>query len=64
MLSPQLHRFTIFAFSLGGDQSRSTDCDSDSVSPLTLREDGTNTVRYTYRVTWEVGVLLFHIESH
>lgn len=39
--------------SRGGDQTGALDCDSE-VAPLAIREGEANTVRYTYRVMWNV----------
>jgi hypothetical protein len=41
-------------YSYGGDQHGSADCEGDGAPPLILYEDNTNTVRYTYRITWNV----------
>ncbi|TFY79575.1 hypothetical protein EWM64_g4437 [Hericium alpestre] len=41
----------VWPSSRGGPQDGALDCDSD-VPPLVLREDESNTVRYTYRVMW------------
>lgn len=47
--------------SRGGDQSGALDCDTE-VAPLTLREGEVNTVRYTYRVMWNVRLNTLHFE--
>ena len=52
-------------FSHGGDQAADYDCDTAvEDSSLVLNEETTNTVRYTYRVTWQVryfGALPFSV---
>jgi transmembrane 9 superfamily protein 2/4 len=45
--------------SIGGDQESAATCNVDLDKPLILSEDQQNTVRYTYRVTWNVRFLGF-----
>jgi transmembrane 9 superfamily member 2/4 len=52
-------KFIEMSPSLGGPQDGSTDCEAHGVPPLVLSENMDNTVRYTYRVTWEVRVPLW-----
>ncbi|KAI0930444.1 hypothetical protein AcW1_009131 [Taiwanofungus camphoratus] len=42
----------VWPTSRGGPQEGSLDCFAEDLPPLVLREDQTNTVRYTYRVMW------------
>lgn len=42
------------AHSRGGDQEADTDC-RDEHSPLILDESRPQTIRYTYRVSWNVS---------
>ena len=44
----------ILSVSIGGPQDGLGDCTPNQNTPLILREDGVNAVRYTYRVTWKV----------
>lgn len=49
--------------SRGGPQADDRpDCDSD-VAPLQLSETQQTTVRYTYRVTWNVSFHKFHLHG-
>lgn len=41
--------------SRGGDQNVETNCDEEPSQHLILSEDGTNDVKYTYRITWNVS---------
>ncbi|KAF8199832.1 Nonaspanin TM9SF [Mycena galopus ATCC 62051] len=42
----------VWASSIGGPQEEPGTCDNVNTSPLILSETNTNTIRYTYRVTW------------
>ncbi|KAJ7647298.1 Nonaspanin TM9SF [Roridomyces roridus] len=42
----------VWPSSIGGSQDGTATCDADPASPLLLTEDQANTIRYTYRVTW------------
>ncbi|KAJ7218032.1 Nonaspanin TM9SF, partial [Mycena pura] len=44
----------VWPASIGGPQEGPATCDTENAPPLTLIEDQTQTIRYTYRVTWNV----------
>jgi len=53
--SPEFHRVVgvlVWPSSVSGS---SADCDTESKSPMILSDSASNTVKYTYRVTWNVG---------
>ncbi|KAK2463253.1 hypothetical protein APHAL10511_004908 [Amanita phalloides] len=53
--SPDTYRVVgvlLWPYSIGGSQTGPATCDTTSTKPLHLNEDGTQTVRYTYRVMW------------
>ncbi|KAF5393458.1 hypothetical protein D9757_000614 [Collybiopsis confluens] len=56
--SPGVYRIVgvlVWPYSIGGDQDGAATCDTDNVNSLVLSESSTQTVRYTYRVTWNVS---------
>jgi hypothetical protein len=48
-------------YSIGGSQTETTTCSHELTSPLILHEDQNQTIRYTYRVTWNVSGLVLGI---
>nr|GAT56317.1 predicted protein [Mycena chlorophos] len=42
----------VWPSSIGGSQDGPATCDTENSEPLLLSESQTNTIRYTYRVTW------------
>ncbi|KAF7315630.1 Transmembrane 9 superfamily member [Mycena indigotica] len=42
----------VWPSSIGGSQQDTPTCDTDNSHPLVLSEQQTNSIRYTYRVTW------------
>jgi hypothetical protein len=47
-------RSLLMLLSIGGDQDATPHCEDNS-DPLFLSETKTNTIRYTYRVTWNAS---------
>ncbi|KAF8829200.1 hypothetical protein HHX47_DHR3000931 [Lentinula edodes] len=45
----------VWPYSIGGDQEGPATCDTENISPLVLSETQSQTVRYTYRVTWNAS---------
>lgn len=50
--------------SIGGRQTATPNCDIQSSLPLLLAEDGAQSIRYTYRVMWNVGSLPSSVPCH
>lgn len=55
LLPPRLSLDLALCDSVGGSQEGSADCEYENAPPLILSETSPNTVRYTYRVTWNVS---------
>jgi transmembrane 9 superfamily protein 2/4 len=45
----------VWPYSIGGVQEGEATCNTENVSPLVLSETQTQTVQYTYRVTWNAS---------